>query len=336
MITDLSFITNEKNQSLKDRFEVLIKDTSFFDCLVGYFYTSGFHALYRSLEKTEKIRILIGISTNRQTYGLLDKAGSGDRNFYAITAERYIMDYLKSRNPNLVDNDSKQGGTDGILHCGNEDIGIEVTTVNGFIADAIFIERMLLFFKEKGYALSRTCEISYNYERLNGEIKKRGNTAFYDYIEKVGCNIIRRASNELEQLNVIWKVTNRKTGGIVWERNAADKFPILEHLTCRLISALKRNKSTQLSRMQKNLIFIGANHCGPENWLNPRIFQEMAHGEILCQCQIDYIQDYLSKNLPENVLGLCYYIYSLEQKGPSYNPLRMFWRDPNDRIHINL
>jgi len=72
--TDLSFITNEKKQSLKDRFEVLIKDTSFFDCLVGYFYTSGFHALYKSLEKTEKIRILIGISTNRQIYNLLEQA----------------------------------------------------------------------------------------------------------------------------------------------------------------------------------------------------------------------------------------------------------------------
>ena len=71
MNTDLSFITNEENKRLKDRFEVLIKDTSFFDCLVGYFYTSGFHALYKSLEKTEKIRILIGISTNRQTYDLL-------------------------------------------------------------------------------------------------------------------------------------------------------------------------------------------------------------------------------------------------------------------------
>ena len=71
---DLTFITNEKEQSLKHRFEVLIKDTSFFDCLVGYFYTSGFHALYKSLEKTEKIRILIGISTNRQTYNLLEQA----------------------------------------------------------------------------------------------------------------------------------------------------------------------------------------------------------------------------------------------------------------------
>ena len=76
MNTDLSFITNEKNQSLKDRFEVLIKDTSLFDCLVGYFYTSGFHALYRSLEKTEKMRILIGISTNRQIYDLIVKASN--------------------------------------------------------------------------------------------------------------------------------------------------------------------------------------------------------------------------------------------------------------------
>ena len=74
MNTDLSFITNEEKQSLKERFEILIKDTSFFDCLVGYFYSSGFHAIYQSLESTEKIRILIGISTSRQTFELLENA----------------------------------------------------------------------------------------------------------------------------------------------------------------------------------------------------------------------------------------------------------------------
>jgi len=74
MNTDLTFVTNEKNQNLKDRFEVLIKDTKFFDCLVGFFYTSGFYAIYKSLEATDKIRILIGISTSRQTYDLLNKA----------------------------------------------------------------------------------------------------------------------------------------------------------------------------------------------------------------------------------------------------------------------
>ena len=71
---DLTFITNEASQNLKKRFEVLIQDTKLFDCLVGYFYTSGFHAIYKSLENTDKIRILIGISTNRQTYDLLKTA----------------------------------------------------------------------------------------------------------------------------------------------------------------------------------------------------------------------------------------------------------------------
>lgn len=77
MNTDLTFITNENNKNLKERFEVLIKDTKLFDCLVGYFYTSGFHAIYKSLENTEKIRILIGISTSRHTYDLLTKATQG-------------------------------------------------------------------------------------------------------------------------------------------------------------------------------------------------------------------------------------------------------------------
>lgn len=73
MNSDLTFITNEKGQNLKERFEVLIKDTKFFDCLVGYFYASGFHAIYKALENTEKVRILIGISTNPQTYDLMQK-----------------------------------------------------------------------------------------------------------------------------------------------------------------------------------------------------------------------------------------------------------------------
>ena len=76
MSTDLTFITNENNNNLKDRFTELIKDTRFFDVLVGYFYTSGFYAIYPQLEKTEKIRILIGISTNAQTFNLLEKVKS--------------------------------------------------------------------------------------------------------------------------------------------------------------------------------------------------------------------------------------------------------------------
>lgn len=74
MTTDLTFITNENNQSLLNRFRDLIRDTKFFDCLVGYFYTSGFNVLYKELEKTDRVRILIGISTNKQTYELIEES----------------------------------------------------------------------------------------------------------------------------------------------------------------------------------------------------------------------------------------------------------------------
>ena len=56
MTTDLTFITNESGKNLKDRFGALIKDTQFFDVLVGYFYTSGFYAIYPQLEKTKNIQ----------------------------------------------------------------------------------------------------------------------------------------------------------------------------------------------------------------------------------------------------------------------------------------
>ena len=55
---DLTFITNEGNHSLLNRFKTLVKDTRFFDVLVAYFYASGFHALFDSLKNTEKISII--------------------------------------------------------------------------------------------------------------------------------------------------------------------------------------------------------------------------------------------------------------------------------------
>jgi len=90
MKTDLTFITNEKDRRLLDRFTVLIKDTRFFDVLVGYFYTSGFYAIYKSLEKTEKIRVLIGISTSKQTVDLINQSKQESLPFsHAETKEEF-------------------------------------------------------------------------------------------------------------------------------------------------------------------------------------------------------------------------------------------------------
>ena len=74
MSSDLTFITNESGKNLRVRFGVLLgDDTRLFDCLVGYFYISGFYKLYPALTRTEKIRILVGIKTDRATYNLIQE-----------------------------------------------------------------------------------------------------------------------------------------------------------------------------------------------------------------------------------------------------------------------
>jgi superfamily II DNA/RNA helicase len=98
MSSDLTFITNEPGTSLRDRFGVLLgEDTRFFDCLVGYFFISGFYKLYPALENVEKIRILVGLQTDRAAYDLLERAkerGELVLQSHASTKERVSKDVL--------------------------------------------------------------------------------------------------------------------------------------------------------------------------------------------------------------------------------------------------
>ena len=72
---DLTFFTNEPERNLYDRFnKILNKNTQFFDVLVGYFRASGFHLIQGALNNVEKIRILIGINTDKKVLELYEEA----------------------------------------------------------------------------------------------------------------------------------------------------------------------------------------------------------------------------------------------------------------------
>jgi len=96
--SDLTFILNEPGKSLRDRFGVLLgDDTRYFDCLVGYFFISGFYKLYPSLERVEKVRILVGLKTDRTAYELLQKAkeqGELTLKSHASTKEQVAKEVL--------------------------------------------------------------------------------------------------------------------------------------------------------------------------------------------------------------------------------------------------
>ena len=89
-MSDAEFFTNENGETLLDRFKKLIKDTNTFDCLVGYFYVSGFASLSEVLESTEKIRVLIGISTDKQTYDLIQYSKTSQENTIKCYSENKI------------------------------------------------------------------------------------------------------------------------------------------------------------------------------------------------------------------------------------------------------
>ncbi|MBN2002696.1 MAG: helicase [Anaerolineae bacterium] len=72
--SDLTFFTNEPGRILRERFSLLLGNTRAFDCLVGYFFVSGFYKLYPDLENVEKIRILVGLQTDRMVYKFIQKA----------------------------------------------------------------------------------------------------------------------------------------------------------------------------------------------------------------------------------------------------------------------
>jgi hypothetical protein len=75
MTTDLTFFTNEPDATLLDRFRATLRDVQFFDVLVGYFRTSGFHLLVDALEGIEEIRILVGLGVDRQTLEIVEASG---------------------------------------------------------------------------------------------------------------------------------------------------------------------------------------------------------------------------------------------------------------------
>ena len=72
--SDLTFLTNEPERKLSTRLNALLSKSNRFDCLVGYFYLSGFYLIQKSLEPCQKTRILIGLKTENQVYQALQQA----------------------------------------------------------------------------------------------------------------------------------------------------------------------------------------------------------------------------------------------------------------------
>lgn len=107
--TDLTFFTNEEGHTLLSRFKSTLKDTQLFDVLVGYFRASGFHQLYDALEPVEKVRILVGLNVDRDSYDIMQyhqQNGTIDLESHQRT-KKYYQQNLKEEIENSNENDNR-------------------------------------------------------------------------------------------------------------------------------------------------------------------------------------------------------------------------------------
>ena len=73
---DSKFFTNEPGTTLYDRFKLALQHTKYFDVLVGYFRASGFYRLKDAFENIDKVRILVGLNVDKNSYDAIRKARS--------------------------------------------------------------------------------------------------------------------------------------------------------------------------------------------------------------------------------------------------------------------
>jgi hypothetical protein len=179
---------------------------------------------------------------------------SNDIDFSTLTAERYIIDYLRSKNGNIEDNLVPEG-RDAKLIDGHHSVGIEITTLNGFVADWIFTERLTQIISSHNFLDDKTLRIRRSPARLLEEFR---NNLLYKYIDQVAENIFKDNSELLYGLNIELEVEERWAGCISWQMSREIDFPWLKFLTDDLFRKItEANKERQLKENANNLIFIG-------------------------------------------------------------------------------
>jgi superfamily II DNA/RNA helicase len=183
---DLTFITNEPFNTLKERFEALIKDSRFFDCLVGYFYTSGFYSIYKSLEKAEKIRILVGISTTRESYDLIKSALSENKQILSHAETKEVFENLVKEE--MEDSEDSQEVEEGVYKF-IEWIRSHKLEIRAYPSQNIHAKLYIMTFKEEDRDVGRVITGSSNFTQagltenleFNVELKNR---ADYEFAKK--------------------------------------------------------------------------------------------------------------------------------------------------------
>jgi len=257
---------------------------------------------------------------------------SDDRDFNAITAERYIISYLRQKNLCVVDN-LCTAGIDARLALEDGDIGIEITTLNGFIADWILIERLSQYFDEHSLRHHKGYEIIYSHRKI--QIETQGNT-IYKYIQTIGDAVVKGDTDTLDRLEISITDSEPFPGVLSFRHDQATNFPWYQYVTTDLAQKLKqRGKQKQFAEYRRNIVFVGVNHTSPPNGVFPYVFEALSGHNQWYKIEADAIREFWSTELSNlsNVLGICFFLYAIDSDEPFY-PLTILWRGERDKVNL--
>lgn len=183
--TDRTFITNEEGNTLQDRFRILLKDTSFFDVLVGYFYTSGFYTLYQSLENTQKIRVLIGINTNKQTADLIQQSQTPTQGTFQFSHSEAKEEFSRTLSGEIATSEDNKNVEDGVSKF-QEWLQNGKLEIKAYPSENIHAKLYIMTFAEGGRDVGRVITGSSNFTQsglisnleFNIELKNRSDYEF--------------------------------------------------------------------------------------------------------------------------------------------------------------
>ncbi|HDR90991.1 MAG TPA: NgoFVII family restriction endonuclease [candidate division Zixibacteria bacterium] len=99
------FITNEEERTVLARFIELVKRSKQLDCLVGFFYLSGFYRVREALENADTVRILIGMGTDKETFRAIDQVAKSHKQ-----AKDTVFDMVSN---DLADSEDKEEVEEG-------------------------------------------------------------------------------------------------------------------------------------------------------------------------------------------------------------------------------
>ena len=180
--SDISFITNEGEVTLSRRFERLLKQTKFFDCLVGYFYTSGFHNMYQYLKDVGKIRILVGIKTDQATFDLIQRAQETLKKFSTVELKEKFSESTKQELEASQDNKE----TEDAVRIFIEWINNGKLEIRAYASEKIHAKLYIMTFAEEAMDVGRVITGSSNFTEsglsqnleFNVELKNRADYKF--------------------------------------------------------------------------------------------------------------------------------------------------------------